>query len=113
MDTNYTPRTDAEEPKINTHKGGWVRSAFARSLERELNEARLNEAAALNLVAEIRAALGDPEGKMMQDELIEHCRKLATLQEAIDEFCLHNAWSTDQWKSNPTAKGLFELRTKF
>lgn len=30
----------------------------------------------LRLVADIRAAVGDPTGKLMQDELVEHCRKL-------------------------------------
>jgi hypothetical protein len=30
----------------------------------------------LNLVADIRAAVGDPTGKLMQDELVAHCRKL-------------------------------------
>jgi len=30
----------------------------------------------LGLLADIRAAVGDPTGKLMQDELVEHCRKL-------------------------------------
>jgi hypothetical protein len=30
----------------------------------------------LGLIADIRAAVGDPTGKLMQDELVEHCRKL-------------------------------------
>jgi len=33
--------------------------------------------ALLGLIADIRAAVGDPTGKLMQDELVEHCRKLA------------------------------------
>jgi len=33
--------------------------------------------ALLNLIADIRAAVGDPTGKLMQDELVERCRKLA------------------------------------
>ena len=33
--------------------------------------------ALLGLLADIRAAVGDPTGKLMQDELVEHCRKLA------------------------------------
>jgi hypothetical protein len=32
--------------------------------------------ALLGLLADIRAAVGDPTGKLMQDELVEHCRKL-------------------------------------
>ena len=38
----------------------------------ELAEAR----ALLGLLADIRAAVGDPTGKLMQDELVERCRKL-------------------------------------
>jgi len=34
------------------------------------------EMALLRLVADIRTAVGDPKGKLMQDELVEHCRKL-------------------------------------
>jgi hypothetical protein len=30
----------------------------------------------LNLLADIRAAAGDPEGKLMQDELVEHIAQL-------------------------------------
>ena len=30
----------------------------------------------LGLIADIRAAVGDPMGKLMQDELVEHCRRL-------------------------------------
>lgn len=32
--------------------------------------------ALLMLVADIRAAVGDPNGRLMQDELVEHCRAL-------------------------------------
>lgn len=34
----------------------------------------------LNLVADIRCAVGDREGKLMQDELVERCRRLADSQ---------------------------------
>ena len=44
---------------------------MARS-DAELAEAR----ALLGLLADIRAAVGDPTGKLMQDELVERCRKL-------------------------------------
>jgi hypothetical protein len=36
----------------------------------------LQSTALLCLLADIRAAVGDPTGKLMQDELVEHCRKL-------------------------------------
>ena len=35
------------------------------------------EVALFHLLADIRAAAGDPEGKLMQDELVEHIRGLA------------------------------------
>ena len=44
---------------------------MARS-DAELAAAR----ALLGLLADIRAAVGDPTGKLMQDELVERCRKL-------------------------------------
>lgn len=35
---------------------------------------------ALGLVADLRAALGDPEGRMMQAELIDHARAVKAAQ---------------------------------
>ena len=35
------------------------------------------EISLLNLIADIRSAVGDPKGKLMQSELVEHCKKLA------------------------------------
>jgi len=39
--------------------------------------------ALLGLLAEIRAAVGDPTGKLMQDELVERCRKLRADNELL------------------------------
>lgn len=39
--------------------------------------------ALFGLVADIRAAVGDPTGKLMQDELIERCRALRECAEYI------------------------------
>jgi hypothetical protein len=36
-----------------------------------------NCVALLYLLSDIRAAVGDPYGKLMQNELLERCRKLA------------------------------------
>ncbi len=41
------------------------------------NAVSVESTALLGLVADIRAAVGDPTGKLMQYELVEHCRKLA------------------------------------
>lgn len=42
-----------------------------------LDDAQATAIGALALVARIRAAVGDSEGRLMQDELVEHCRTLA------------------------------------
>jgi hypothetical protein len=47
-------------------------------------DAKLAEARALlGLLADIRAAVGDPTGKLMQDELVERCRKLRADNELL------------------------------
>ena len=43
----------------------------------DTNAVSVESTALLGLVADIRAAVGYPKGKLMQDELVEHCRKLA------------------------------------
>ena len=49
----------------------------------------------LGLIAEIRAAVGDPDGRLMQDELIERCRNLRSevgrLQDAIRRLAEQDA----------------------
>lgn len=46
----------------------------------------------LGVLADIRAAVGDPEGKLMQDELVEHVRAVYDLGEAHKRACLK--WET-------------------
>ena len=46
----------------------------------------------IGLLADIRAAVGDPEGKLMQDELVEHIRAIYDLGEAHKRACL--AWES-------------------
>jgi len=42
--------------------------------------------AALRLIADIREAAGDPEGKLMQDELVAKIRRMrGALQHVLDE----------------------------
>lgn len=47
------------------------------AVSQDSNAVSVESTALLGLVADIRAAVGDPTGKLMQDELVEHCRKLA------------------------------------
>lgn len=42
----------------------------------EVYDLRASNARLLGLIADIRAAVGDPTGKLMQDELLAHCRSL-------------------------------------
>lgn len=43
--------------------------------------------ARLNLLADIRAAVGDPNGKLMQDEIVERCRKMRDTLLFIRDEC--------------------------
>ena len=51
---------------------------------------------ALMLVARVRAAVGDPEGKLTRDELLDHCRTLThtAQREKRLEIALRDAVST-------------------
>lgn len=42
----------------------------------EMRDAQGNHVSLLRLLADIRAAVGDPQGKLMQDELVTHCREM-------------------------------------
>jgi hypothetical protein len=45
--------------------------------DNEIIDMRESNIRLLGLLADIRAAVGDPTGMLMQDELVERCRKLA------------------------------------
>ena len=65
--------------------------AFAATTDAEQDQ----QAAHLRLIgvlADIRAAVGDPEGKLMQDELVEHIRAIYDLGEAHKRACME--WET-------------------
>lgn len=50
---------------------------------KDFNAVSVESTALLGLLADIRAAVGDPTGKLMQDELVEHCRNMRTALEQI------------------------------
>jgi len=56
-----------------------------------LIEERENNTALLHLLARIREAAGDSEGKLMQDELVEHIRKLREQRDIYEHS--HVLWS--------------------
>lgn len=80
-------------------------------LRAENEELKSSQASLLNLLADIRAAVGDPHGKLMQDELVQHCRDMreaireayGALQKANDPFCLnvHEATTSALAKLKP------------
>ncbi len=47
----------------------------------KVKEAQAESMSLLRLIADIRAAVGDPTGKLMQDELISRCGKLTDFYE--------------------------------
>ena len=61
----------------------------------EVYDLRAANAAVYGLLADIRAAVGDPTGKLMQDELVAHCRSLhaevGQLREAIRRLAEQDA----------------------
>jgi len=77
-----TPETDAFAERDDVPACvKW--SGFARMLERQRNEWRDGTIGLMKLLAEIRAAVGDPDGRLMQDELVEHCRNLLSERDAL------------------------------
>jgi hypothetical protein len=49
----------------------------------------------LGLVADIRAAVGDPKGKLMQDELVAHCRSMRSALEKLATAESSGDWVQD------------------
>ena len=60
----------------NTISGEQIEDALA-GYEERLAAAEAESNFLLILMARIREAAGDPKGKLMQDELVEHIRNLA------------------------------------
>ena len=81
-------------------------------LEAEKDE----EYSLLGLLADIRDAAGDPEGKLMQDELVEHIRAIYDLGEAHKRACL--AWESAMMAAvgedgvNDALKKIVDLQNK-
>ena len=65
------------ESQIVTINGEeFVPASFARELEAKAKAASDDYVSALYLLADIRSAIGDPNGKLMQDELVEKIRQI-------------------------------------
>lgn len=66
-------------------------AAFSASTDAEQDQQRTH-LHLIGVLADIRAAVGDPEGKLMQDELVERVRAVYDLGEAHKRACLK--WET-------------------
>ena len=63
-------------------------TAEKKDMENTKADAIGNESIALfGLVADIRAAVGDPTGKLMQDELVARCRKMRDVLIFVRDEC--------------------------
>ena len=60
----------------------------------------------LALIADIRAAVGDPDGKLMQDELVAHCRELRAKAEGKGKRTEQEIVN----QTNELARELYRLR---
>jgi hypothetical protein len=52
----------------------------------------------LFLLSDIREAVGDPTGKLMQDELIEHCRKLNSSKLRLESALKNLLRRHEEWE---------------
>ncbi|NDD52357.1 hypothetical protein EBZ39_00495 [bacterium] len=66
---------DGKECKCHAHSEAEC-GCDADWTPQEVYDLRESNARLLGLLADIRAAVGDPTGKLMQDELVAHCRSL-------------------------------------
>lgn len=55
--------------------------------EKEIADLREQNASLLRLIADIRAAAGDPNGRLMLDELVEHIR---TMRRGADAYSIES-----------------------
>lgn len=60
----------------------------------------------MGLIADIRAAVGDPEGKLMQEELVAHCRALRAKAEGEGNRTAQEIVN----QTNELARELYRLR---
>lgn len=67
--------TDTRKAKVLINDQEFVPISFVEDLQRRLDDAANDLVAAMYLVSKIRHAIGDKNGKLMQDELVEKCRQ--------------------------------------
>jgi len=73
----------------------------------DTNAVSVESTALLGLLADIRAAVGDPTGKLMQDELVAHCRKLRSDYElAMAANCDVKRIADESWRMEQALKTL-------
>jgi hypothetical protein len=65
----------------------------------------------LELLARIREAVGDPDGRLMQDELVERCRHCGERETIAQERNEHGEWVTPTKKAQIDLKEYARLRS--
>lgn len=89
--------------------------AFSASTDAEQDQQRAH-LHLIGVLADIRAAIGDREGRLMQDELVEHIRAIYDLGEAHKRACL--AWESAMMAAvgedgvNDAVKAIDKLRAE-
>lgn len=90
-ETDAKPQSADFPPQIPPPQYDPRSVAFSVSMDAEQDQQRAH-LHLIGVLADIRAAVGDPEGKLMQDELVERVRAVYNLGEAHKRACLK--WET-------------------
>lgn len=77
-----TPETDAARVDA-TGQGLMIPIKVSKNLERQRDQSRRDCFGLLGLIADIRVGVGDPTGKLMQDELIQRCVRMRVALEQL------------------------------
>src|SRR5690625_156216 len=73
-------RDEAQEELEQAHQEAAKQNHDNEQLRARVKDQNHDNAALLNLVADIRAAAGDPDGKLMQEDLVKHIEQLVANQ---------------------------------
>lgn len=79
---NWGPPKDWDYPegsKTKEQRIAAMKYAAEMNLQEERDQSRADTMSLLHLIYDIRKAVGDPEGRLMQDELVAKCRELYQL----------------------------------
>jgi len=89
MKSTDTPRTDAAEPQLHSHLGGWVRADFARELELELaaSQAQSHGLARRVVESEMKLEIANKDLRASEAEVERLRTQLKRAVEIAEGFC--------------------------